>query len=85
MTLYAIGIRNAELIRLKISDVDSKRMVIRVQGGKGRADRDVMLRAQSCSSDLLCNDEQLRFLWSMQLDLARLAGGPFDLYFIRRR
>jgi len=46
MTLYAIGIRNAELIHLKISDIDSKRMVIHVQGGKGRADRDVMLSSK---------------------------------------
>jgi site-specific recombinase XerD len=43
MTLYATGARNAELTRLKFSDVDSKRMVIHIQGGKGRKDRDVML------------------------------------------
>jgi len=43
MTLYATGVRNAELTRLKISDVDSQRMVVHVQGGKGRQDRDVML------------------------------------------
>jgi integrase len=43
MTLYATGVRNAELTRLKISDVDSQRMVIHIQGGKGRQDRDVML------------------------------------------
>ena len=36
MTLYATGVRNAELTRLKISDVDSQRMVLHVQGGKGR-------------------------------------------------
>ena len=43
MTLYATGVRNAELTRLKTSDVDSRRMVLHVQGGKGRQDRDVML------------------------------------------
>jgi site-specific recombinase XerD len=55
MTLYATGIRNAELTRLKVSDIDSKRMVIHVQGGKGRTDRDVML-----SSKLL---DELRAHW----------------------
>jgi integrase/recombinase XerD len=43
MTLYGTGVRRAELTHLKISDVDSQRMVIHVQGGKGRKDRDVML------------------------------------------
>jgi site-specific recombinase XerD len=43
MTLYATGVRRAELARLKISDIDSKRMVIHIRGGKGRQDRDVML------------------------------------------
>jgi len=43
MTLYATGLRRAELAHLKVSDVDSQRMVIHVQGGKGRKDRDVML------------------------------------------
>jgi site-specific recombinase XerD len=43
MTFYATGLRCAELTRLKVSDVDSQRMVIHVQSGKGRKDRDVML------------------------------------------
>src|SRR5205814_7213771 len=43
MTLYATGVRRAELTHLKIHDIDSQRMVIHVQGGKGRKDRDVML------------------------------------------
>jgi integrase/recombinase XerD len=43
LTLYATGVRNAELTHLKVSDIDSKRMVIHIQGGKGRRDRDVML------------------------------------------
>jgi integrase/recombinase XerD len=44
MALYATGLRRAEVARLKVSDVDSERMVIHVQGGKGRRDRDVLLR-----------------------------------------
>ncbi len=43
MTLYATGVRRAELTHLKASDIDSQRMVIHIQGGKGRKDRDVML------------------------------------------
>ena len=43
MALYATGLRRAELARLKITDIDSARSVIHVQGGKGRKDRDVML------------------------------------------
>jgi len=36
MMLYATGLRRAELTHLRISDVDSQRMVIHVRGGKGR-------------------------------------------------
>jgi site-specific recombinase XerD len=43
MTLYATGMRRAELAHLKVSDIDSQRMVIDVEGGKGRKDRDIML------------------------------------------
>ena len=43
MTLYATGARRAEVAQLKISDIDSQRMVVHIQGGKGRKDRDVML------------------------------------------
>ena len=43
MTLYGTGVRRAELTNFKIADIDSQRMVIHVQGGKGRKDRDIML------------------------------------------
>jgi len=43
MTLYGTGVRRAELANLKITDIDSQRMVVHVRGGKGRKDRDVML------------------------------------------
>jgi integrase len=40
---YAAGLRISEAVRLKVADVDSKRMVIRVEQGKGQKDRYVML------------------------------------------
>jgi site-specific recombinase XerD len=43
ITLYATGVRRAELANLKIADIDSQRMVVHVRGGKGRKDRDLML------------------------------------------
>jgi integrase/recombinase XerD len=42
---YGAGLRAAEVISLKVSDIDSKRMIIRVEQGKGRKDRNVMLAA----------------------------------------
>jgi site-specific recombinase XerD len=43
MTAYAAGLRVSEVARLRVEDIDSQRMVIRVYQGKGRKDRYVML------------------------------------------
>ena len=43
MTAYAAGLRVSEVVHLKVTDIDSKRMVIRVNQGKNRKDRYVML------------------------------------------
>lgn len=43
MTGYSAGLRISEIIKLKIADIDSKRMVINVRLGKGKKDRQVNL------------------------------------------
>jgi integrase/recombinase XerD len=40
---YGAGLRVSEVASLKVSDIDSKRMMIRVEQGKGRKDRYAML------------------------------------------
>ena len=49
--LYGSGLRRSELINLKIEDVDSKRMLIRVNGAKGNKDRQTLL-SQKALADL---------------------------------
>src|SRR5450631_2677214 len=55
MTAYSTGMRRAEMCQLKVTDIDSDRMLIRIRQGKGRRDRDVPL-----SPNLL---ETLRAYW----------------------
>src|SRR5260370_581890 len=43
---YGAGLRAMEVVGLKVCDVDSKRMMIRVEQGKGRKDRFAMLSPQ---------------------------------------
>jgi integrase/recombinase XerD len=55
---YGCGLRVSEIANLKVSDIDSARMLIRVEQGKGRKDRYVML-----SPDLL---DLLRQWWRVK-------------------
>jgi len=43
MTLYSTAARRAELCQLKVQDIDSQRMMIRINQGKGGRDREVPL------------------------------------------
>ena len=43
MTLYSTAVRRSELCRLKVTDIDSQRMMIRITQGKGSRDREVPL------------------------------------------
>ncbi len=55
MTTYAAGLRVSEVVNLKLTDIDSKRMMIRVRQGKGSKDRYTIL-----SERLL---KELRIYW----------------------
>ena len=69
MTLYGTGLRREELCRLKVTDVDSQRMVIHVRQGKGNKDRDVTL-----SPRLL---EVLRAYWKWRKPKTFLFPSPY--------
>ncbi|MCJ7473356.1 MAG: tyrosine-type recombinase/integrase, partial [Actinobacteria bacterium] len=57
MTAYAGGLRISELTKLKVSDIDGKRMMIRIENGKGAKDRYTILSVR-----LL---EELRSYWKI--------------------
>jgi integrase/recombinase XerD len=65
---YSGGLRLGEVLRLKVSDIDSSRMIIRVEQGKGKKDRNVMLAAS-----LL---ETLRAYWKQERPRVWLFPGP---------
>jgi site-specific recombinase XerD len=68
-TCYATGLRISEAVCLKTDDIDSQRMVARVDQGKGQKDRYVML-----SPTLL---EILRTWWRVSKPRRRLFPGDF--------
>jgi integrase len=57
MTTYSAGLRLSEVVGLRVTDIDSKRMLIRVEQGKGKKDRYTLL------SPILL--DQLRVYWRM--------------------
>jgi integrase/recombinase XerD len=69
-TVYAAGLRVSEVVLLKIADIDSQRMVIRIEQGKGGKDRYVMLSPQLLRI--------LRTYWRLTLPDAKPDGSPPD-------
>src|SRR5215510_2643038 len=52
MTTYAAGLRVGEVVRLRLTDIESERMLIRVNQGKGRKDRYTLLSTRP--SNMTC-------------------------------
>ena len=44
---WGAGLRASEVVALKVSDIDSERMLLRVERGKGGKDRHAMLSPQA--------------------------------------
>lgn len=68
MTAYSAGLRASEVVGLRVEDIDSPRMLVRVRQGKGQKDRYVML-----SPVLL---ETLRAYWRKDRPADWLFPGP---------
>jgi len=64
---YGTGLRASEVVGLKVSDIDSERMTLRVEQGKGRKDRYAML-----SPELL---KRLRVWWRVGRRQGKLMPG----------
>jgi site-specific recombinase XerD len=81
MTVYGAGLRIGEATRLKVSDIDSGRMMIRVNEGKGLKDRYTLLGKR--------NLEMLRCYWKVYrpqewLFPGRSASTPVSISAIQR-
>lgn len=64
---YAAGLRASEVVGLKVSDIDSERMLLRVERGKGQKDRHALL------SPLLLG--RLRVWWRVARGQGKMADG----------
>jgi integrase/recombinase XerD len=81
MLIYSSGLRLTEAAHLKVTDIDSKRMLIRIKQGKGRKDRYTILSKAAL--------EVLREYWSQYrpkeyLFAGRLPGKPLTGRSIQR-
>jgi integrase/recombinase XerD len=80
MTAYASGLRVSELVRLKVSAIDSQRMMLRVEQGKGQKDRYTLL-----SQQLLL---ELRSYWKEHRSpvyvFPNRKGGPISIDYAQR-
>ena len=80
MTAYATGLRVSELVSLKVSDIDSERLTVRVEQGKGKKDRYTILSGRLLS--------ELRSYWKEHRSPTYLfpnrKGGPISIDYAKR-
>jgi integrase/recombinase XerD len=65
---YGCGLRASEVVRLRVGDIDSEQMIIRIVQSKGRKDRHVMLPAEVL--------DLLRQWWKARLTAYNAGGAP---------
>jgi len=70
LTTYSSGLRISETLNLRVSDIDSESMLIRVNQGKGCKDRLTVLSLE--------NLKQLRFYWRLYRPTDLLFPGPIE-------
>ena len=60
LLMYSAGLRRSELIDLKITDIDSERMVVNILGAKGKKDRVTLLSENTlkCCANIIKNTFQ---------------------------
>lgn len=68
LTTYSSGLRISETLNLRVSDIDSENMLIRVNQGKGSKDRLTVLSLE--------NLKQLRLYWKLYRPIDLLFSGP---------
>jgi site-specific recombinase XerD len=70
MTLYSTGMRRAELVQLKASDIDKELMLVHIREGKGKRDRNVPLSPKLLNA--------LREYWRWMKPVTYRERGPAD-------
>lgn len=77
MLVYSAGLRVGEVVRLRVEDIDSKRMLIHVKGSKGRKDRYTILSERAL--------ETLRQYWREYKPTKWLFEGARDRRYLSTR
>jgi len=84
LVAYSAGLRGSEVVRLRLRDIDSGRMVIRVEQGKGAKDRLTVLspRLLEVLRDYFCRERPAEFLFPSGDEKSHLCVGGLKHAFV---